>query len=219
MYALKVEGETITPGLVSENSTRLLGFAAEETMSFDWWLGRLHPDDRELALAGLDKTLREGVSCTEYRVQHKDGTYRWVEDNRRLICDDKGEPAELVGVWTDITERRRAQDELRESERRFSNMLANLQLVSATLDCDGRITYCNDYLLRLTGWDREDVLGKSWFEVFLPPDRRPDLKVVFSALLADLPDSWHHENEIVTRSGERRLISWNNTVLRSASGA
>jgi PAS domain S-box-containing protein len=218
MYALKVDGETITPRLVSENIVRLLGFSAEETLSFEWWLGRLHPEDRDRALAGLDETLREGVSCTEYRVQHKDGTYRWVEDNRRLIRDDRGQPAELVGVWTDITERRRVQDELRESERRFSDMLRNLQLVSTTLDCDARITYCNDYLLRLTGWDCEDVLGKSWFEMFLPADRRSELQAAFSALLADLPESWHYENEIVTRAGERRLISWNNTVLRSASG-
>jgi PAS domain S-box-containing protein len=218
IYALKVDGETITTRFVSENVNRLLGFAAAETLSFDWWLGRLHPEDRDRALEGLDETLRKEVSCTEYRVQHKDGTYRWVEDNRRLIRDERGEPAELVGVWTDITERRRVQDELRESERRFSDMLQNLQLVSVTLDCDMRITYCNDYLLRLTGWDREEVLGKSWFEFFLPADRRSESQVAFSALLADIPESWHHENEIMTRAGERRLISWNNTVLRSPSG-
>ncbi|HXH90011.1 MAG TPA: PAS domain S-box protein [Thermoanaerobaculia bacterium] len=218
MYALKVDGETITPHLVSENISRLLGFAAEETLSFDWWLGRLHPEDRDRALASLDETLREEVSCTEYRLQHKDGTYRWVEDNRRLIRDERGEPAELVGVWTDVTERRRAQDDLRESERRFSDMLRNLQLVSATLDRDARITYCNDYLLHLTGWNREDVLGKSWFDVFLPADLRAELQETFSSLVADLPESWHQENEIITRAGERRLISWNNTVLRSAAG-
>ncbi len=218
LYALKVDGATITPRLVSENINRLLGFAAEETLSPDWWLERLHPEDRDRALAGPDETLREGVSCTEYRVQHKDGSYRWVEDNRRLIRDERGQPVEVVGVWTDITERRRVQDELRESERRFSDMLGNLQLASMTLDRDACITYCNDYLLRLTGWDHEDVLGKSWFEVFLPPERRPDLRNMFSSLLADLPGSWHHENEIVTRAGERRLISWNNTVLRSAAG-
>jgi len=218
MYALKVDGKTITPRLVSENINRMLGFAPEEALSFEWWLGRLHPEDRDRALPGLDEVLREGVSRTEYRVQHKDGTYRWVEDNCRLVRDGLGKPAELVGVWTDVTERHLAQDELRESERRFSDMLRNVQLVSLTLDSEGRITYCNDYLLRLTGWDREDVLGKNWFEVFLPAERRPDLRVMFSSLLADLPESWHHESEIMTRAGERRLISWNNTVLRSASG-
>ncbi|HEX3069308.1 MAG TPA: PAS domain S-box protein [Thermoanaerobaculia bacterium] len=218
IYALKVEGGTMTPYLVSENVNRLLGFASEETLSFDWWLGQLHPEDRELALASLDETLREGVSRTEYRVQHKDGAYRWVEDNRRLVRNERGQPAEVVGVWTDITESRRGRDELRESERRFSDMLRNVQLVSMTLDCEAHITYCNDYLLRLAGWDREDVLGKSWFDIFLPADRRAELKAVHASLIADQPESWYYENEIITRAGERRLISWNNTVLRSTGG-
>ncbi len=218
IYSLAVEGEQVTPRLVSENMTRLLGFSVAETMSFEWWLGRLHPEDRELATASVAETLTEGMSRTEYRLQHKDGSYRWVDDHRRLVRDPRGQPSELVGVWTDITERRRAQDERRASDRRFSDMLNNLQLVSMMLDRDARITYCNDYLLRLTGWKREELVGRDWFVVFVPPELAGELRGVFLALLADTPESWHHENEILTRSGERRLIHWNNSVLRSGSG-
>ena len=59
---------------------------------------------------------------------------------------------------------------MRESERRFSDMLGNVELVSLMLDREARITYCNDYLLRLTGWPREEVIGKNWFELFMPPE-------------------------------------------------
>src|SRR6185503_5087829 len=71
--------------------------------------------------------------------------------------------------------------------------------------------------LRLTGWRREEVLGREWFDLFIPAGH-DDVKGMFSALLADLPAAAHPENEILTRSGERRLIRWNNSVLRSASG-
>lgn len=108
-------------------------------------------------------------------------------------------------------------DEQRESERRFSALMANVQLVSLMLDRNGLITYCNDYFLRLTGWQRFEVIGRDWFDLFAPPE---DLvtKGVFADLLTDSPAAWHNENEIVTRDGSRRLIRWNNTLLRSATG-
>ena len=75
-----------------------------------------------------------------------------------------------IGILRDITERKNAELKLHESERRFSDLLGNVELVSMMLDRESRITYCNDYLLRLTGWQREEVIGKNWWEHFLPPE-------------------------------------------------
>ncbi|OHC62160.1 MAG: hypothetical protein A2045_14835 [Rhodocyclales bacterium GWA2_65_20] len=125
---------------------------------------------------------------------------------------------QYVNVYgRDITELKQAMQELRESERRFSELLQNVGLISVMLDGEARITYCNEYLLRLTGWRHEEVIGKNWFELFIPPESN-DAKDVFAAVLASLPTAWHHENEILTRSGEHRLIRWNNSVLRSGIG-
>jgi two-component system cell cycle sensor histidine kinase/response regulator CckA len=85
------------------------------------------------------------------------------------------------------------------------------------LDRNARITYCNDYFLGLTGWRRDEVLGGDWFHLFLPPELT-DMRRLFEALIMDLPEAWHHENEILTKSGGRRLIRWNNSVLRSPAG-
>jgi two-component system cell cycle sensor histidine kinase/response regulator CckA len=122
----------------------------------------------------------------------------------------------IAGLAEDVTERKRVADELRESERRFRGMLANLHLVSLMLDKEARITYCNDHLLQLTGWTRDEVIGANWFERFLAPDA--NMQATFASLLVDAPEAWHHENEILTRAGGRRLIRWNNSVLRSPSG-
>ena len=126
-------------------------------------------------------------------------------------------PNGAVVMHLDITEQHRGKEALRESERRFSDMLGNVELISIMLDRAGRVTYCNDYLLRLTGWRLEEVMGQDWFKLFVPPEIE-DLSAHYVALLANLPEAWHRENEILTRSGEHRLIRWNNSVLRSGDG-
>ena len=218
LYALKIDGEKIVPRLVSENITRLLGYEKEETLSLEWWTEQIHPEDRARAEAGMSEALSRGTSRTEYRVRRKAGSYNWVEDTKRLVRDASGRPAELVGATLDINERRQAQDELRESERRFRDMLGNLDLIAMMLDADARIIYCNDYLVQLSGWRREELLGKNWLETFVPREASVDLHAAFASLLCDAPQFWHHENEVTTRSGKRRLIRWNNSLLRSASG-
>jgi diguanylate cyclase (GGDEF)-like protein/PAS domain S-box-containing protein len=114
-------------------------------------------------------------------------------------------------------DRNAAEEALRESERRFSDLLANVTLISVMLDCSGRITYCNDYLLRLTGWRHDEVIGRDWFALFASPPHQ-QLRELFSALLLDGKNACRHQGEILTRAGARRLINWNNSVLRAASG-
>src|ERR1700733_8121343 len=109
-----------------------------------------------------------------------------------IICLDQDASEALR---TEIAERQRAEAALRESERLFRDMMSRIKLISLMLDGRGRITYCNDYLLTLTGWRREEVIGQSLLDLFIPSDI-PDVKGVFDNLLKDLPEAWHHENEI-----------------------
>jgi len=124
----------------------------------------------------------------------------------------------VVVMHVDVTAVRLAEQRQRESERQFSDLLGNVELISLMLDREARITYCNDFLLCLTGWQHEEVIGRNWFELFLPPDLHDLRNGFFSGLLANLSEARHHENEILTRAGERRLIRWSNTVLRSTTG-
>jgi PAS domain S-box-containing protein len=114
-------------------------------------------------------------------------------------------------------ERKQASEKLRESERRFSAMLGNVELSSVMLDREARITYINPCLLDMCGWQRAEVIGRNWFDVFMPPEFG-DMRPVFAQLLEDSPEAWHRDHEVVTRSGGRRMIRWNNSVLRSVLG-
>lgn len=126
-------------------------------------------------------------------------------------------PGGAVVMHFDVTAGKRAAQDLRESERRFSDLLRDVELASLMLDREARITYCNDYLLRLTGWRQEEVLGRNWFELFVPSEAQ-GVREYFDALLSGLADQRLRESEIVTRSGERRLIRWNDSLLRSGGG-
>jgi len=182
------------------------------------WVEAIHQDDRGRVLEAAQTRQTAWEYDEEYRIVRPDGSVRWIRDRAFPVHDGAGRVIRVAGVAEDITERKRAADELRESERRYGTMLQNVKLVSLMLDREGRITYCNDYLLRLTGWEDEEVLGRNWIENFLPPESRQKMERIRVSLVADLQEAWHHENEILTRSGERRLTRWNNTVLRSTSG-
>ena len=181
------------------------------------WMESIHPDDLEAVHKGNEQRDETGQLNYEYRIVRPDGTVRWISARGFPIRNEAGEIYRIAGIAEDITDRKQVAEQLRESERRFSDMLENVQLISLMLDREARITYCNDYLLRLAGWRREEVTGRNWFEIFMPSEN-PQLKELHAALLGDSPSAWHHENEILTRSGERRLIRWNNSVLRSGVG-
>jgi diguanylate cyclase (GGDEF)-like protein/PAS domain S-box-containing protein len=102
-------------------------------------------------------------------------------------------------------------------EQRFGEVLRNLDLATIVFDREARITFCNDYLLKLTGWRLEEVIGRNVFEVFLRFER-VDSQTRLATLLAATSDKWRQENVIYTRAGERRHMRWNSLMLRSATG-
>ncbi|MBI5292730.1 MAG: PAS domain S-box protein [Chloroflexi bacterium] len=116
----------------------------------------------------------------------------------------------------ELAERKQAEEKLRESERRFREMLENVDLIAVMLDVEGRIVFCNDHLLRLTERKWADVLGQNWFALFVPPELH--LEDRFRTSIKQDTIFPHFENDILTASGERRLVSWSNTILRDTEG-
>lgn len=124
----------------------------------------------------------------------------------------------ILGFGRDITTRKATEAALQESERRFREMLQSLRLISLTLDRTGRITFCNAFLLNLTGWSETDVIGKDWFEIFPPPANTETYRRSFERSVREGTFSVHNEGDILTRKGEVRNVSWSNTILRNPLG-
>ncbi len=200
---------------VNQAYADFLGYSREEI------LGKSVVDLQIVSLEERQKILdliqrAEGsLRNAEVAVRVRDGSLRHI-----LLSVDTislgGVPHRLTTLL-DITERKQAEAALRESERRFREMLADLQLIAVMLDVEGRVTFCNDYLLTLTGWQRDEALGQDWFAMFVPGER-DDVRQTFLAALPTGDVSAHYENPILTRNGERRDILWNNTLLRDPAG-
>ncbi|MBP0004696.1 MAG: PAS domain S-box protein [Cyanobacteria bacterium SBC] len=180
----------------------------------------IHPDDESaVRAAALDAIERREDYVLEYRLIGADGRERWIYEKGQGFWDDADRLLYLDGVLFDIGDRKQAEFALQESEQRFRVILETISLVGVMLDRDGKILLCNDFLLQLTGWQREEVVHRDWFDIFVPPEICDDLREqVFSVTIASGQFPTHYENDIVTRTGERRSILWNNTVLFDRDG-
>ncbi|MCB1774179.1 MAG: PAS domain S-box protein [Gammaproteobacteria bacterium] len=113
---------------------------------------------------------------------------------------------------------RRAAEAQHAYEQRFRRTLEDIGLVALMVDVHGRLTFCNHYLLELTGWRRDEIIGERWTERFVPQDQRAGIDHIFRKLAEQGQFPPHFEGEICTRDGQHRLIAWNNSLTTDAAG-
>jgi two-component system cell cycle sensor histidine kinase/response regulator CckA len=105
---------------VTDNVRQLTGYEPLEfTEDSSFWLEHVHPEDRPRVLDEMPCLFKQGSHTVEYRFAHKDGTYRWIRDEMKLVAGGSGNPAEVMGFWIDITEGVRAEETL---ERRAAQL-------------------------------------------------------------------------------------------------
>ena len=113
IYSYKATGD-FAPTFVSQNVKDWLGYEPREYLeSADFWRRCVHPDEIAAVEAESGQLFKQGRHTVEYRFRKKDGSYCWVSDAQRLVRDEKGQPVEIVGSWSDITELSHIISELR----------------------------------------------------------------------------------------------------------
>ena len=117
LYALRVEDDEIRTVWTSENIRHLTGYTEKESMERDWWVDHIHPEDRARVLAAQQGLYDTAHQILDFRFRRKDGSYFWVRDEKRLLYDEKGKPAEIIGSWSDITERVKMEEQYRQSQK------------------------------------------------------------------------------------------------------
>src|SRR6266404_698696 len=160
IYTLSVDGDDYAPLWVSENIAWILGYTVDEALDPNWWSRRVHPNDLESASEDHPELLRNNRLVRDYRFMHKDGTYRWVRDEQRLLRDAHDEPSEIVGAWVDITDSKKAEEELSEANQTLQSLIQTSPLAIIAYDLEGNVRNWNSAAERIFGWTSTEVIGE-----------------------------------------------------------
>jgi PAS domain S-box-containing protein len=148
---------------VSPQVEPLLGFSPEAWRSdTENWERQIHPDDRERLLAEITQSLETGEPfSTEYRLLAKSGRVVWFRDEARVVYDPEGQFLFLQGLALDITERKRAEEEL----RRQAELLDLAHDAIIVRDLDNRIVFWNSGAEETYGWAKAEVQGQETYQL------------------------------------------------------
>ncbi|MDY6954120.1 MAG: PAS domain S-box protein, partial [Thermodesulfobacteriota bacterium] len=145
------------------------------------WADLIHPDDAGgLADAGeRHRSSTEPISY-EYRIRHNDGSWRYVSDRALPMLDDEGRPYKWIGVCKDITERREAEEALRESEERVRAVFEASPDPLVVYDNQGHPRFMNPAFTRVFGWTLDELRGRTI--PFVPDDQKEATAATVRAL-------------------------------------
>jgi PAS domain S-box-containing protein len=165
-------------GIIDKGFTESLGYSWEKmppiSELWDWWETRLHPEDHKQTLQAYHNFIQGLVPsfCQEYRMQHKDGSWRWRRAiNTTVERSPQGQAKIIAGLVFDITAQRQTEKALRESEERFRIMAETIPNIIFTSLPDGSRDYTNSQFYEHTQLPPELAKGFGWLEVLHSDDR------------------------------------------------
>ncbi len=203
-----VDPETLRFLDVNEKACSELGYSREELLSlrvFD-----INPAVTEASAAKIIEELRKsGSFVMESLHRRRDGStfpvdisMRWVQIERDYV----------VAVARDVTERKRAEEALRDAKEFSENLIRTANVIVLGLDAGGNVTLLNEAAEEITGYTFSELKGKNW-SILVPRDRFPHVWEEFDRLM-DGTAGPTFENPIITKTGEERYIAWRNSHVK-----
>lgn len=197
---------------ISRSVQSILGYTLEEALQPDWWPTGLHPDDRTATIERMAEVFEDGRTVQEYRFRRKGGSYAWLRDESRLLRDDGGNPEEIVGVWTDVTERRRAEQALDRVLHLSGAILIRLVLGEEGVES----VWVSESVEEVLGYRRDETLEPGWWAAGLHPDDRADALEAESRVLEE--DDVVFEYRFRTADGDFLWFREELHLIRGPSG-
>ncbi|GAB4281342.1 MAG: hypothetical protein Fur0025_09890 [Oscillatoriaceae cyanobacterium] len=181
------------------------------------WLEVVHPDDLSLVKAGVQLLMAQGIRDIEYRILRPSGEVRWLRDRSRLVFDSTGQLIRIDGIATDITDSKRADQELQESEERFRKIFTEGPLGMALVGLDYRFIKVNSRLCQMLGYSEAEILERTFAEITHPDDLDGDIHLAQQLFIGEIP-YYTLEKRYLKKNGDILWINLTGCVIR-AEGA
>lgn len=215
----------IQTGEVSRNKrwAEMLGYTPEEIEgNLNQWHELLHPADRETAVKALEDHLngKTPIHRDEYRLRTKDGSYRWILDQGRIIeYDEQGRPLRLTATHTDITERKQAEQALRESEEKYRNLVEHTPAIVYLNHADemGTNFYISPQVEKILGYPPA-VFSENpavWHNMIHPEDYERTKETIKTTIKNNASVE---EYRMITRDGRVLWIRDTSILIRDEAG-
>ncbi|MBU0577732.1 PAS domain S-box protein [Patescibacteria group bacterium] len=179
----------------------------------------IYPEDRKLVIEHYTRKLqgKEKTSMYSFRIIDKKGRIKWFEIHS-VRFDWDGKPASL-NFLSDITKRKQTEIELLQEKNKIQKYLDIANTILIAINQDGEVTMLNKKGCRLLGYKQNEIIGKNWFDICIPKEIRNKLKKYSKLLLnGKIKPIEYHENVILCKNGQQKLIGWYNTLLKDDKG-
>ncbi|MGQ0668593.1 MAG: PAS domain-containing sensor histidine kinase [Actinomycetota bacterium] len=214
---------------VSRRAEDTLGYPVERWLDDPgFWVGIIHPDDRERAVGLCRAATAEGRNHEfEYRAVAADGSIVWLRDIVHVVLDVEGRPELLRGVMVDLTEQKRAEEELREAEKRYRSIFENAVEGIFQTSLDGRYLAANPAIADMLGYESPEELMASVTDVarlYVEPGGRDEFvrqvdeqgalaEFEYEVYRKDGTTIWASEKVRALRNPSGRLVGFEGTTL------
>jgi PAS domain S-box-containing protein len=178
------------------------------------WLEGVHPDDRELPLAVVNKHIGGNISETdtvEFRIVRPDGTVRWILARTYPVMDEQGRVYRITGIAEDITQRKQAEEALRESEEKFRSLSETVNAGIVLIRGD-KFIYVNPVAIKDLGYTKDELLAMNFLDA-IHPDSRELVRSRAIRRFRGLPEPYTYEIKVLTKSGDTLWEQLSSTVI------
>ncbi len=193
-----------------------LGYSKEEMESINF--DRIITAEGKRSIPQRARTLLEsGRDTFESVYVRKDGSLLPLEVNLRLI--EFNNQKLILTSARDITEQVRAEQAVKEERDKAQNYLDIVEVMLIAIDAEQKVTLINRKGCEILGYEQKEIIGKNWFDNFVPKRVRAEVKAVFSKIVSgEIGLNKYYLNPVLNRNGEERIISWHNAVITDREG-
>lgn len=188
----------------SPNWTNLLGHELDEVLNKPVFETFIHPDDIPANMSFMSETLSVGQkpSEIEYRIKHKDGSWRWHSSHGSPVLDAEGKVVSFLAIARDISDRKEAEQKLKESEAKYRSLYDNVLVGVFQSTFDDQYVSLNETFAKMFGYTSRDEMLTEVTDIKKQLYVNPQEREVFKQLLLENGKVQNYEVELRKKNGE-----------------